>query len=309
MCRSKPTGMKLRAATGVVVCGVLVAASGAAVAAGPHHRHVPHVLVYDQTLGFHHQSIETAEQALQKIADLDHTFTVQITKDPADLTAETLAGTDVVMWLSNTAASDRSSPFTDGQEKAYTQWMTCGGGHVGVHAAVDSYNDKAFPAYVEANGAIFAGHPITATSALDDQDHDNEGWGEPTHTLKVVDQKSPITAPWHGQKTFQIHDEIYRLDRDPAKVVTDYHLLLSHVSVDDPQGQVSEQVMGTYDDNAPIAWTGSYKHQNRSFYTNLGHSILDWKNADFLRHLTNGVQWVAAHHVDRGCLSKAGFPV
>jgi type 1 glutamine amidotransferase len=268
---------------------------------------VPHVLVYDQTLGFHHQSVEVAEAALKKIAKLDRPFTLQISQDPKVLSKATLARTDVVMWLSNTAASGRVSPFTDAQEKAYEQWMLCGGGHVGVHAAVDSYNDAAFPAYVKANGAIFTSHPITVTSALDDQDHEQEGWGEPQHTIRVDDRRSPINAPWQDQSTFQIHEELYRYDRDPAKVVTDYHVLLSHVSVDDPQGQVMSAVMAPYPANQPLAWTGSYNHRNRTFYTNLGHSVLAWKSADFLRHVVNGVTWTAQHRVDRGCLNRAGI--
>jgi type 1 glutamine amidotransferase len=297
----------MKALLGVGLSVALVASAVTATAATP--RRVPHVLVYDQTLGFHHISIDQAEKSLRTIATLDKPFTVEITQDPKALTKARLAKTDVVMWLSNTAATGRVSPFTDAQEKAYEQWMLCGGGHVGVHAAVDSYDDKAFPAYVKANGAIFTGHPITLTSALDDQDHDNEGWGEPTHTLAVLDQRSPMTAPWHGQKRFQIHDELYQLDRDPRSVVTDYHLLISHVSVDDPQGMVVTQVYpGQYKPNAPISWTGSYKHKNRTFYTNLGHSVLDWKNADFLRQVTNGVTWTAAHGIDRGCLARAGFP-
>jgi type 1 glutamine amidotransferase len=299
--------MRARTLVGAVACAALVASVTTATAAST--RRVPHVLVYDQTLGFHHISIAQAEKSLRTIAKYDGPFTVQISQDPKVLSKATLARTDVVLWLSNTAATGRVSPFTDAQEKAYEQWMLCGGGHVGIHAAVDSYDDKAFPAYVKANGAIFTGHPITLTSALDDQDKDNEGWGEPTHTLGVVDQRSPITDPWHGRKTFQVHDELYQLDRDPKSVVTDFHLLIDHLSVDDPQGMVITQVYpGAYEAHAPMAWTGSYKHKNRTFYTNLGHSVLDWKNADYLRHVTNGVTWVAGHHVDRGCLSRTGFP-
>ena len=266
----------------------------------------PHVLVYDQTLGFHHQSIERAEVVLRQVAAIDKAFTVEITQDPKALTKARLARTDVVMWLSNTAATGRVSPFTDAQEKAYADWMLCGGGHVGVHAAVDSYDDAAFPAYVEANGAIFTGHPITATSAADDQDHENEGWGEPDHTLRVTDPRSPITAMWKGDFTWR--DELYQLDRDPETKVSDYHLLLSHEAVTDPQGMVVTQVYpGPYKAHAPMAWTGSYRHRNRTFYTNLGHSVQDWKSADFQRHLVQGVLWTAQKRPDRTCLSAKGF--
>jgi type 1 glutamine amidotransferase len=296
-----------RLLTGLAAAALLMSGSSS-IAAGPVASR-PHVLVYDQTLGFHHISIDEAERALREIATFDKSFTLEITQEPKALSKARLARTDVVMWLSNTAASGRVSPFTDGQEKAYADWMRCGGGHVGVHAAVDSYDDKAFPAYVEANGAIFAGHPITVTSALDDQDTEHEGWGEPDHELRVVDQSSPMTTPWRGQSTFTWRDELYQLDRDPKTKVSDYHLLLSHVAVTDPQGMVVTQVYpGPYDDDAPIAWTGSYKHRNRTFYTNLGHSVEDWKSATFQRHLVQGVLWTAAHHVDRACLTKGGFP-
>ena len=286
----------------------LLAAVLLATALAPQARaaRVPHVLVFDQTLGFHHQSIERAEVVLRQVAAIDKDFTVEITQDPKALTKKRLAAADVVMWLSNTAAAGRVSPFTDAQERAYADWMRCGGGHVGVHAAVDSYDDKAFPAYVEANGAIFTGHPITATSAADDQDHENEGWGEPDHTLRVTDPRSPITSMWRGDFTWR--DELYQLDRDPAVKVGDYHLLLSHEGVTDPQGMVVVQAYpGPYAEHAPIAWTGSYRHSNRTFYTNLGHSVQDWKSADFQRHLVQGVLWTAAHHVDRTCLRARGF--
>jgi type 1 glutamine amidotransferase len=71
---------------------------------------------------------------------------------------------------------------------------------------------------------------------------------------------------------------------------------------------ITQVYPGAYEAHAPMAWTGSYKHKNRTFYTNLGHSVLAWKDADFLRHVTNGVVWTAGHHVDRGCLARSGFP-
>lgn len=303
--------MKSRRATRTAVALSMVLASGLVVsaeAATPAAR-LPHVLVYDQTLGYHHKSIEYAEPMLRRIATYDGKFTIEFSKDPNVLNKRVLSRTDVVLWLSNTAGEGRVSPFTDAQEAAYAQWMLCGGGHVGVHAAVDSYNDKAFPAYVEANGAIFTGHPITATSILDDQDIENEGWGEARHTLRVLDQKSPMTIPWRGKDTFQVSEEIYQLDRDPATVVTDYHQLLGHVSVDDPQGALITPINpGPYKPNAPISWTGSYRHKNRTFYTNLGHSVASWRDANFLRHLTNGITWTAKPGISKSCLKSHGFP-
>lgn len=269
---------------------------------------VPHVLAYSQTIGFRHISIDVAKAELRSLSH-DGRFTIEFSEDPKDLSPAELATTDVVLWLSNTAASDRSSPFSEGQEKAYASWMSCGGAHVGVHAAVDSYSDAAFPAYVEANGGIFAGHPLTATSIADDQTRGHEGWGEPEHEVLVRDSRSPMTSPWRGQDFFRLNEELYQLDRDPAKVVTDYRPLLVHGEMTDPQGRVTTNAYpGPYAEDAPLAWTGSYRGKNRTFYTNLGHSVQAWRDGRFQRHLVNGILWTAQKQPDRACLRKAGFP-
>lgn len=269
---------------------------------------VPHVLAYSQTLGFRHISIDVAKEELRSLSH-DGRFTIEFTEDPMDLSAAELAKTDVVLWLSNTAASDRSSPFSDAQERAYASWMSCGGAHVGVHAAVDSYSDEAFPAFVEANGGIFAGHPLTATSIADDQTREHEGWGEPEHEVLVADHGSPMTSPWRGEESFTITEELYQLDRDPATVVRDYRPLLLHGELTDPQAQVTGQAYpGPYAEDAPLAWTGSYRGKNRTFYTNLGHSVLSWRDGRFQRHLVNGILWSAQKRADRDCLTRAGIP-
>ena len=75
-----------------------------------------------------------------------------------------------------------------------------------------------------------------------------------------------MTDPWHGRKTFQVHEELYQLDRDPKSVVTDFHLLIDHLSVDDPQGMVITQVYpGAYEAHAPMAWTGSHYQACRTW--------------------------------------------
>jgi type 1 glutamine amidotransferase len=277
-------------------------------AEGASSKDVPHVVVFSHTAGFRHMSIDHAKEVLSEWSKTGG-FTVEFTEDPKALTAETLARTDVWMWLSNTAGTDRVSPFTKEQQAAYVDWMLCGGAHLGVHAATDSYGEDAFPEYVEATGAIFTGHPLTVTSAADDQTPESEGWGEPEATLLVKDPKSPMNAPWRGEESFQFKDEYYKLDRDPADTVTRYNLLLALGEFTDPQALVTHQIYpGAYPEDAPIAWSGSFRGKNRTFYTNLGHSVVTWDNPDFQEHLVNGIKWVAKKRVSDGCLERAGFP-
>jgi type 1 glutamine amidotransferase len=240
----------------------------------------PHVLAFSQTLGYRHPSIEHAKQVLRGLAEKGG-FTIDFTEDPLALSAATLAGTDVVLWLSNTAAKDRSSPFTDLQEAAYARWMTCGGAHVAVHAALDAYDDKAFPAYVEANGAIFATHPP----------------GEPVVRVLVTDRSTPMTAPWKGQWSFALREEIYRLDRDPARGVKDFRLLRAF------GGSTEAAARSTLPVRAPIAWTGSYKGKNRTVYQNLGHRSATGDDPAFQRHLVSGITWAAQRRPAPTCLA------
>ena len=240
----------------------------------------PHVLAYSQTLGYRHPSIEHAKAVLRRLSG-EGGFTIEFTEDPLALNPATLARTDVVLWLSNTARKDRSSPFTDAAEASYAQWMSCGGGHVAVHAALDAYSDAAFPAYVEANGAVFAGHPP----------------GEPQVQVLVADRSTPMTAPWKGS-SFRYREELYRLDRDPARSVRDFRLLLSFGGSPDPA------VRRALPPRAPLAWTGSYRGRNRTFYTNLGHRTATWDDRAFQQHLVGGITWAAQHRPSPTCLAS-----
>jgi type 1 glutamine amidotransferase len=265
--------------------GAVVLAATAALAtrsSAPPEPDPPHVLAYSQTLGYRHPSIEHAKQVLRRLADAGG-FTIEFTEQPLAINAATLARTDVVLWLSNTAGKDRASPFTDAQEASYAQWMSCGGGHVAVHAALDAYDEKAFPAYVEANGAIFAGHPA----------------GEPQVQVLVTDRSTPMTASWKGKDAFTLREELYRLDRDPARSGKDFRLLLAFGGSPDPA------VRRALPPRAPLSWTGSYRGRNRTFYTNLGHRAATWDDPAFQRHLVGGITWAAQRRPSPTCLAGA----
>jgi type 1 glutamine amidotransferase len=254
---------------------------------------VPHVLVYSGTEGFRHLSIPHAKDVLRQAAARSGAFTVELSEDPQVLTTETLERVDAVVWLSSTGSE---SPFSDEQEAAYVEWMRCGGGHVGVHASADSWK-TGWPEWVEVTGAFIAGHPLTATSIADDQFKDPdgmlvEGWGEPEARVDVADTTHPATAPWAGQDSVRLRDEYYWFDRDPADVMADFNALLTFGGFTDP---VEAAVWGSrFPQDMPVAWTGSFRGRNRTFYTNLGHSIGTWNNRAFVDHVVAGLLWTTA---------------
>jgi cytochrome c len=294
--------MTARSRRGSVAAALLVALVVGAVPGAGAAEPPPHVFVYSGTSGFRHLSIPHAKDVLAEAAQASGAFTVEFSDDPAALDAAALARADVVLWLSTTGTQ---SPFSDAQEDAYVEWMRCGGGHAGVHASTDSWKgDATFPEWVEVTGAFFRGHPITATSAADDQFRDPEGvlvegWGEPEATIVVAAPEHAATAPWRGRPTFEMRDEHYYYDRDPATVMADFEPLLTFGGFTDPV----EDVLfgGNYPEDMPVAWTGSFRGRNRTFYTNLGHSIATWNLPAFVDHLVAGLLWSAAAPTPEGC--------
>jgi type 1 glutamine amidotransferase len=285
----------------VLLLGVLALLAGAAEAPAAKHKQrkkPPRVLVYGGTVGYHHASIEYGNAVLARLARITGRFSLKVITKPEELTAARLAKSDIVLWNSTTGAA---SPFSDEQEAAYVSWVSCGGGHMGVHASTDSYRD--WPEWAELTGAFFASHPITPTSVLDDTTPEHQGWGEPEATILVQDQSSKLTSPWHGRDSFVLRDEYYALDRDPAQTIADYRPLLAFGGFTEPA--VAAAFGAAYAEQQPLSWTGSFRHRNRIHYTNLGHSVATWHRGDFQDSLLEGIAWVAKRRPSRACLRGA----
>ena len=291
--------------------GAIVVASAALASALPAAAtEVPHVLVYSRTEGFRHLSIAHAKSVLAREAATSGAFTLEFTEDVGSISAKTLRRTDAVVWLSSTGSA---SPFSEEQERAYVEWMRCGGGHVGIHASTDSWTD--WDEWVEVTGAFIAGHPLTAGSIGDEpfQDPDGavdlghtafehgivEGSQEPEATINVAARRHPTTAPWKGQGRFDHHDEYYYFDRNPADVMTDFEPLLTFGGFTNP----AEAAMwgSRYPEDMPVAWAGSYHGRNRTFYTNLGHGIDTWNWQPFVDHVVAGIAWTIDARTPTGC--------
>jgi len=113
----------------------------------------PSVLVYSATAGYRHDSIPTAIEALQEIADRTSLYDPTFSEDPNLFTTEGLQGFKAIVFLSN---SDQV--LTSEGESAFEDWLTTSGGSlVGLHAATAClFNDTAFGT---AMGSWFHRHP------------------------------------------------------------------------------------------------------------------------------------------------------
>jgi Trehalose utilisation len=90
------------------------------------------VLVFSETTGFRHASIPTGRSAICDLAGHDG-IAVDWTEDSANLTADTLAQYDAVVFLSTTG-----DPLDDAQQAAFEDYIRAGGGFAGIHAAADT---------------------------------------------------------------------------------------------------------------------------------------------------------------------------
>ncbi|MEO0602981.1 MAG: ThuA domain-containing protein [Myxococcota bacterium] len=216
----------------------------------------PRVLLFTKTEGFRHGSIAQAVPALQA-EGAKRGWTVTHTEDAGTFTPASLADFDVIVFLLTTG-----DVLDADQQAAMEGFVAAGGGFAGVHSATDTEYD--WPWYGELVGAYFSGHPRVQSA-----------------DVLVDDARHPATAhlttPWNRD------DEWYAF-RDNPRARVDVLLSLDESSYDPGNHAM--------DGDHPIAWSQTI-HGGRSFYTAGGHTSASYGEADFLRHLAEGIAWAA----------------
>lgn len=212
----------------------------------------PRVLVYTRTAGYRHGSIGTGVAALRTLgAKLG--FGVDHTEDPAAFTPGNLVRYGAVLFLNTT--QDVLGPA---EEDAFEQYVTAGGGFVGVHAAADT--EYQWPWYGELVGAWFKSHPAIQEARLvrEDSTHPATRCLPPAwvRTDEWYDFRSP--PPADAQVLLTIDEASYRGGG-----------------------------MGT---PHPMSWSRSIG-AGRMWYTGLGHTESSYAEPAFLDHLAGGILW------------------
>jgi len=211
------------------------------------------VLMVTTTLGFRHDSIPAARQVMTSLASQTGAFTVTATENVADLNASRLSSVDVLMFALTTG----ELPLDAGQKTAIVDFVSNGGGFIGVHSATDTLYD--WPDYGRIVGAYFKEHPWTQQAAVN-----------------VEDSGHAISAGVAAR--FTINEEFYTFRQNPRPAV---HVLMS----------LDAASVGTQGD-FPLAWTQTIG-RGRSYYNALGHFSETWTDARFQRQIVNGIAWTA----------------
>jgi type 1 glutamine amidotransferase len=278
----------LLASTLLVACGSDSDTGG--VQTGPFR-----LLVYSQTDGFRHASIETGVETVRQLG-LMHGFEVDHTEDPSAFTPDNLARYAVVMWLSTTG-----DLLDADQRSAFERYIAEGGGYAGVHSASDTNYD--WPFYGELVGAYFHSHPIFPLAT-------DEGPGVQSGELRVEAPDQPSVA--HLPQPWILSDEFYSFRSNPrgrVRVLLDidessYNQDPNTTNIS--QGSILLGETAVMNDH-PMSWC----HDNlggRAWYTALGHSVTLYGDGLFRQHLLNGIL-TAARRVEADCRPREDGPL
>ncbi|MEV6636726.1 ThuA domain-containing protein [Actinoplanes sp. NPDC051470] len=148
----------------------IVVASPLAVAAPAAAHDEYQVLVFTKTDGVRRESIDKGVNAIRTLGAANH-FSIDVTQNGTAFTGENLANYRAVVFL-NTTGDVLTAP----QEQAFQEYVTDGGGYVGVHAAAETEPSWTF--YRNLVGTGVAG--VASTGA---------------GTVEVTDRVHPATRP------------------------------------------------------------------------------------------------------------------
>lgn len=214
------------------------------------------ILVFSKTAGYRHGSIKAGKEALLKMG-AEHNWRVDTTEDAAYFTGATLKHYDAVIFLNTTG-----NVLNDEQQTAFEKYIQSGKGYAGIHAATDTEYD--WPWYCKLAGANFSSHPKQQNAVL-----------------HVTDSSHASTK--HLPQSWQRFDEWYNFKNQNK----DVNVLLT---IDEKSYEG-----GTNGDNHPMAWYHTFDG-GRAFYTALGHTDASYSEANFLQHISGGLNYVMGNN-------------
>lgn len=209
------------------------------------------VLVFTETAGYHHSSIDDGIMAIKKLGKSNN-FGVDVHSESEVFEEEIIKNYRAIIFLSTTGdVLDKS------QESVLERYIQAGGGFVGIHAATDTEYD--WPWYNKLVGAYFSDHPSIQEARLN-----------------INDYNHPSTQ--HLGKEWIHEDEWYNfksINPDTKKLI----------SIDETSYSGGKQ-----GENHAVCWYHEYDG-GRSWYTALGHTKESFKDETFLKHLLGGIQY------------------
>ena len=232
------------------------------------------MLVFSETAGFRHDSIDEGIAAIQELGAAND-FEVDATEDSTQFNSANLAQYDAVVFLSTTG-----DVLTDDQQEAFERYMRAGGGFVGIHAAADT--EYTWPWYGEMIGGYFRNHPPgTPTATVDIEDGDEPSTqGLPNPWVR--------TDEWYNYQSFETPSvngggDDYSVRNSGVKVLA----TVNEWTYDEEDGNDEAN------DDHPIAWCSEFDG-GHVWYTGMGHTADSFGTAagNIRQHILGGLETV-----------------
>ena len=224
------------------------------------------VLVYTKNgKGYVHDNIPFAVAAIQKLGK-ENGFTVDVTDDPSKFTEQNLANYSFLMFPS----TNQDVFDTDEQRVAFRRYIEAGGGFVGLHSVIGT--ERKWDWFKKMLGGTFSWHPSFQK-----------------YTVRIIDTDHPsmagLPAAWERSDECYFVKEMYPGIRP---------IMAQDITTLDKKDSVRVKASaGPYDQLYPAAW---YQHYDGGviWISALGHDKNDYAEPVYLKHIFNGMTWVAS---------------
>lgn len=237
------------------------------------------LLVFSLTRGYRHGSIPVGAAAMKILGKKSGAFEIVHSEDIAVFEPDSLEQFDAICMLNTTGElftppnlakmpeSERNEAMAREKrlKKSLLDFVTAGGGLVGIHAATDCFYK--WPEYGRMIGGYFDGHP----------------WHEKV-SVNVEERAHPLCQMFDADR-FEIVDEIYQL-RDPYSRKR-LNVLLS---IDTERTNMEKGGIKRKDNDFAVSWARR-QGKGRIFYCSLGHRDEIYWNPLILRHYLAGIQF------------------
>lgn len=224
------------------------------------------VLVYTRNgKGYVHDNIPSAVAALQKIGQQNN-FKVEVTDNPTVFTEANLKKYTLLIFPStNNDVFD-----TDDQRLAFRRYIQAGGGFVGLHSVLGT--ERNWTWFKMMLGGTFLWHPKFQKLSV-----------------KVIHPDHPsvqgLPKVWEKEDECYFSKELY-----PGPQVIMAHDLST---LNGLESEKVKNAAGPYTALYPAVWHQSFDG-GPIWITTLGHAKTDYQDPIYLRHLLQGIQFVAS---------------
>lgn len=214
--------------------------------------------------GFVHDNIPFAVASLEKLA-VKYKFNVTVTDDAAYFTEENLKTIDLMVF-----PSTNNEVFTDNSQRlAFRRYIQSGGGIVGIHSAVGT--ERNWEWFKMLIGGRFVWHPKFQKLAVTKID--------PSHV-----SMDGLPSIWEKEDECYLMKELY----PGIKVVMAHDLN----SLNGDQNEKVKELTASFHRYYPAVWHQDFDG-GVAWVTALGHHKDDYEDPVFLKHIYQGMNYVA----------------